>query len=84
MLICSYCGKYCAIPRRSTAEFCNLTADENGYTCREYKSALTGLRQGKSAPVLSVLGVLRLKGRLDECTAGTISFEEFKKWLAEP
>lgn len=35
MRISSYCGKYFAIPRRSTAEFCNLTVDESGYTCRE-------------------------------------------------
>ncbi len=35
MRICSYCGKYFAIPRRNTAEFCTLTVDENGHTCKE-------------------------------------------------
>ena len=35
MRICSYCGKYFAIPRRDTAEFCSLTVGENGHTCRE-------------------------------------------------
>ena len=35
MRICSYCGKYFAIPHRNTAEFCTLTVDENGHTCKE-------------------------------------------------
>ncbi len=35
MRICSYCGKYFAIPQCNTAEFCNLTVDKNGHTCQE-------------------------------------------------
>lgn len=105
MRICSYCGKYFAIPRRNTAEFCNLTVDENGYTCREvgarkrwaekknsdelfkeyrreYKKRFNWIKAGKISPGAFYAWSATAKGKRDECAAGTISFDEFKKWLS--
>ena len=106
MRICSYCGKYFAIPRRNTAEFCNLTVDENGYTCREvgarkrwaekknsdelfkeyrreYKKRFNWIKAGKISPGAFYAWSATAKGKRDECAAGKMSFDEFKKWMAE-
>ncbi len=106
MRICSYCGKYFAIPRRNTAEFCNLTVDENGHTCREvgavkrwaekknsddlfreyrreYKKRFNWIKAGKINPGAFYAWSATAKGKRDECAAGKMSFDEFKKWLAE-
>ena len=106
MRICSYCGKYFAIPRRNTAEFCNLTVDENGRTCREvgaikrwaekknsdelfkeyrreYKKRFNWIKAGKISPGAFYAWSATAKGKRDECAAGKMNFEEFKKWLAE-
>lgn len=106
MRICSYCGKYFAIPRRNTAEFCNLTVDENGYTCREvgarkrwaekknsdelfkeyrreYKKRFNWIKAGKISPGTFYAWSATAKSKRDECAAGMISFDEFKKWLSE-
>ena len=106
MRICSYCGKYFAIPRRNTAEFCNLTVDENGHTCREvgavkrwaekknsdelfkeyrreYKKRFNWIKAGKISPGAFYAWSATAKGKRDECATGKMSFEEFKKWMAE-
>ena len=106
MRICSYCGKYFAIPRRNTAEFCNLTVDENGHTCREvgavkrwaekknsdelfkeyrreYKKRFNWIKAGKISPGAFYAWSATAKGKRDECAAGKMSFDEFKKWMAE-
>ena len=106
MRICSYCGKYFAIPRRNTAEFCNLTVDENGYTCREvgarkrwaeknnsdelfkeyrreYKKRFNWIKAGRISPGAFYAWSATAKGTRDECAAGKMAFDEFKKWLAE-
>ena len=106
MRICSYCGKYFAIPRRNTAEFCNLTVDENGHTCREvgavkrwaekknsdelfkeyrreYKKRFNWIKAGKISPGTFYAWSAVAKGKRDECAAGKMTFEEFKKWMAE-
>lgn len=105
MRICSYCGKYFAIPRRNTAEFCNLTVDAQGRTCREvgamrrwaekknsdelfkeyrreYKKRFNWIKAGKISPGAFYAWSATAKGKRDGCAAGTISFEEFKKWLS--
>jgi len=106
MRICSYCSKYFAIPRRNTAEFCNLTVDENGRTCkeigamkrwaekknsdeifkeyrREYKKRFNWIKAGKISPDTFYAWSATAKGKCDECAAGKMTFDEFKKWLSE-
>lgn len=81
MRICSYCGKYFAIPRRDTAEFCSLTVGENGHTCREVGAVKHWA--GKIDPGAFYAWSSTAKGKRDECAAGKITFEEFKEWLTQ-
>lgn len=81
MRICSYCGKYFAIPRRNTAEFCNLTVDENGYTCREV-GARKRWAEKKNSDELFKEYRREYKKRFNWIKAGKISPGTFYAWSA--
>ena len=79
MRICSYCGKYFAIPRRNTAEFCNLTVDENGHTCREF-GAIKRWAEKKNSDELFKEYRREYKKRFNWIKAGKISPGAFYAW----
>ena len=81
MRICSYCGKYFAIPRRNTAEFCNLTVDENGHTCREV-GAVKRWAEKKNSDELFKEYRREYKKRFNWIKAGKISPGAFYAWSA--
>lgn len=81
MRICSYCGKYFAIPRRNTAEFCNLTVDENGHTCREV-GAIKRWAEKKNTDELFKEYRREYKKRFNWIKAGKISPGAFYAWSA--
>ena len=81
MRICSYCGKYFAIPRRNTAEFCNLTVDENGHTCREV-GAVKRWAEKKNSDELFKEYRREYKKRFNWIKAGKISPGSFYAWSA--
>ena len=81
MRICSYCGKFFAIPRRNTAEFCNLTVDENGHTCREV-GAVKRWAEKKNSDELFKEYRREYKKRFNWIKAGKISPGTFYAWSA--
>ena len=81
MRICSYCGKYFAIPRRNTAEFCNLTVDENGHTCREV-GAVKRWAEKKNSDELFKEYRREYKKRFNWIKAGKIRPGAFYAWSA--
>ena len=81
MRICSYCGKYFAIPRRNTAEFCTLTVDENGHTCKEV-GAMRRWAEKKNSDELFKEYRREYKKRFNWIKAGKISPGTFYAWSA--
>ena len=81
MRICSYCGKYFAIPRRNTAEFCTLTVDENGHTCKEV-GAMKRWAEKKNSDELFKEYRREYKKRFNWIKAGKISPGTFYAWSA--
>ena len=72
MRICSCCGKYFAIARRNTAEFCTLTIDENGHTCKEV-GAMKRWTEKKNSDELFKEYRREYKKRFNRIKAGKIS-----------
>ena len=81
MRICSYCGKYFAIPRRNTAEFCTLTVDENGHTCKEV-GAMKRWAEKKNSDELFKEYRREYKKRFNWIKAGKISPGSCYAWSA--
>jgi len=81
MRICSYCGKYFAIPRRNTAEFCNLTVDENGRTCKEI-GAMKRWAEKKNSDEIFKEYRREYKKRFNWIKAGKLSPGTFYAWSA--
>ena len=81
MRICSYCGKYFAIPHRNTAEFCTLTVDENGHTCKEV-GAIKRWAEKKNSDELFKEYRREYKKRFNWIKAGKISPGTFYAWSA--
>ncbi len=81
MRICSYCGKFFAIPQRNTAEFCNLTMDKNGHTCQEV-GAIKRWAEKKNSDELFKEYRREYKKRFNWIKAGKISLGAFYAWSA--
>ncbi len=81
MRICSYCGKYFAIPRHNTAEFCNLTVDENEHTGREV-GAIKRWAEKKNSDELFKKYRREYKKRFNWIKAWKISPGAFYAWSA--
>lgn len=81
MRTCSNCGKYFAIPRRNTAEFCTITLDEQGRTCKEM-GAIKRWREKKSSDELFKDYRREYKKRFAWIRAGRITAEDFYAWSA--
>ena len=78
---CANCGKYFAIPRRNTAEFCTVTLDEQGRTCKEI-GAFKRYRQKKSSDEVFKEYRREYKKRFAWIRAGRITAEDFYAWSA--
>ena len=81
MRTCSYCGKYFAIPHRNTAEFCNLTLDEQGRTCKEI-GAIKRWTEKKNSDEVFKEYRREYKKRFNWIKAGKISPGAFYAWSA--
>lgn len=105
MRVCKNCGRYFALSGKGHAEYCDITLDDKGRTCkeigamktysirkkdnvifseyrREYKRRFSWIKAGRIDAAAFYAWSAAAKEKEAECEAGTISFEEFKAWLA--
>lgn len=77
--VCKHCGKYFAITRRSTAEYCELTRNERGHTCKEI-GAISVWTASKKDDSLFQLYRKEYKRRFVWTKTGKITSQELYDW----
>ena len=79
MRICKNCGRYFAIARRSTTEYCNRSIDEKGRTCKDMGSIIQWTKDRANDEVFKVYR-REYKRRFAWIKAGRVTAEEFYTW----
>lgn len=77
--LCKNCGQYFALTGRGTAEYCDLTADDKGRTCKEM-GAIHQWTKSKAGDEAFKLYRREYKRRFAWIKAGKISSEELYVW----
>ena len=82
MRICKNCGQYFALSGKGTAEYCEITLDAKGRTCKETGAMKQYFRSKKDNPVF---GEYRreYKRRFAWIKSGRIDSDAFYAWSAE-
>ena len=79
---CKHCGHWFMITTRSTAEYCDVTLDERGHTCKE-RGAIKKWTERKSQDDVFKEYRREYKRRFSWIRAGRISEAWFYNWSAE-
>ena len=79
MRICKNCGRYFAIARRSTTEYCDRPIDEKGRTCKDMGSIIQWTKDRANDEVFKIYR-REYKRRFAWIKAGRVTAEEFYAW----
>lgn len=79
MRICKNCGRYFAIARRSTAEYCERPIDEKGRTCKDMGSIIQWTKDRVDDEVFKIYR-REYKRRFAWIKAGRVTAEDFYAW----
>lgn len=79
MRVCKNCGRYFAIARRSTTEYCDRPIDEKGRTCKSMGSIIQWTKDRADDEVFKVYR-REYKRRFAWIKAGRVTAEEFYAW----
>lgn len=79
MRVCKNCGRYFAIARRSTTEYCDRPIDEKGRTCKDMGSIIQWTKDRANDEVFKVYR-REYKRRFAWIKAERVTAEEFYAW----
>lgn len=79
MRICKNCGRYFAIARRSTTEYCERPIDAKGRTCKDMGSIIQWTKDRADDEVFKIYR-REYKRRFAWIKAGRVAAEEFYAW----
>ena len=79
MRICKNCGRYFAIARRSTAEYCERPIDARGRTCKDVGSIVQWTKNRADDDIFKAYR-REYKRRFAWIKAGRVTAEEFYAW----
>ncbi len=79
MRICKNCGRYFAIARRSTAEYCERPIDAKGRTCKDMGSIIQWTKDRADDEVFKIYR-REYKRRFARIKAGRVTAQEFYAW----
>ena len=79
MRVCKNCGRYFAIARRSTAEYCERPIDAKGRTCKDIGSIVQWTKNRADDDVFKAYR-REYKRRFAWIKAGRVTAEEFYAW----
>lgn len=79
MRVCKNCGRYFAIARRSTAEYCERPIDAKGRTCKDVGSIVQWTKNRADDDVFKAYR-REYKRRFAWIKAGRVTAEEFYAW----